>query len=261
PIALSQVALNDGEQDFGAIVVDLGGGKTTAAVVHDHKLKYTYLDQEGGDFVTRDISVVLNTSIENAEMLKRNYGYAMSALASDEDSFPVQVVGRQEPEKVTEEYLSEIIEARLRQIFDKLAGALDQINAFQLPGGVVLTGGMAALPGIAELAEEIFQVQVKVFIPQEINLRIPSFTQVIGLVEYATKRSEIEMIVKQTLGSVKASRQVAATQSNRGMQAEQKPTKKQKKNNHAGQPKEKQDSNNEGGFGYKFKHMFDNFFD
>lgn len=261
PIALSQVALNDGEQDFGAIVVDLGGGKTTAAVVHDHKLKYTYLDQEGGDFVTRDISVVLNTSIENAEMLKRNYGYAMSALASDEDSFPVQVVGRQEPEKVTEEYLSEIIEARLRQIFDKLAGALDQINAFQLPGGVVLTGGMAALPGIAELAEEIFQVQVKVFIPQEINLRIPSFTQVIGLVEYATKRSEIEMIVKQTLGSVKASRQVAATQPNRGMQAEQKPTKKQKKNNHAGQPKEKQDSNNEGGFGYKFKHMFDNFFD
>ncbi|HJE96267.1 MAG TPA: cell division protein FtsA [Ligilactobacillus acidipiscis] len=261
PIALSQVALNDGEQDFGAIVVDLGGGKTTAAVVHDHKLKYTYLDQEGGDYVTRDISVVLNTSIENAEMLKRNYGYAMSSLASEEESFPVQVVGRQEPEKITEQYLSEIIEARLRQIFEKLATALEQINAFQLPGGVVLTGGMAALPGIAELAEEIFQVQVRVYIPQEINLRIPSFTQVIGLVEYATKQSEIDLIVKQTLGSAKAKRQNLDNQQKGNSRPEQKPVKKPKKNNHADEPKKNQTSSEENGFGYKFKHMFDNFFD
>ncbi|MDO4455395.1 MAG: cell division protein FtsA, partial [Ligilactobacillus agilis] len=59
PIATAQLALDEGEKDFGAIVIDLGGGQTTAAVVHDHKLKYTYVDQEGGDFVTRDISVVL----------------------------------------------------------------------------------------------------------------------------------------------------------------------------------------------------------
>ena len=261
PIALSRVALNDGEQDFGAIVVDLGGGKTTAAVVHDHKLKYTYLDQEGGDYVTRDISVVLNTSIENAEMLKRNYGYALTSESSDDESFPVQVVGKQEPEKITEEYLAEIIEARLRQIFEKLAGALNQINAFSLPGGVVLTGGMAALPGIKELAEEIFQVHVKVYIPQEINLRIPSFTQVIGLVEYATKQSEIDLIVKQTLGSAKAVRQVTNSNSSELPQTPRKPLKKVKKNSKASEQKSNTAPNEENGFGYKLKHMFDNFFD
>jgi cell division protein FtsA len=154
PLALSQVALTDGEKDFGAILIDLGGGQTTAAVIHDHQLKYTYVDQEGGDYVTRDISIVLNTSIENAEILKRNYGYADETLASSEDTFPVTVVGQQEPEMITEEYLAQIIEARLQQIFGKLKADLDRINALQLPGGIVLTGGLAALPGVKELAKK-----------------------------------------------------------------------------------------------------------
>ena len=165
PLALSQVALTDGEKDFGAILIDLGGGQTTAAVIHDHQLKYTYVDQEGGDYVTRDISIVLNTSIENAEILKRNYGYADETLASSEDTFPVTVVGQQEPEMITEEYLAQIIEARLQQIFGKLKADLDRINALQLPGGIVLTGGLAALPGVKELAQKVFGVNVKVFIP------------------------------------------------------------------------------------------------
>lgn len=199
PLALAQVALTDGEKDFGAILIDLGGGQTTAAVVHDHQLKYAYVDQEGGDYVTRDISVVLNTSIENAEILKRNYGYADETLASNEDTFPVNVVGQQEPEMITEKYLSQIIEARLQQIFNKLKQDLERINALQLPGGIVLTGGLAALPGVKELAQKIFGVNIKIFIPQEMNLRFPSFAQVIGIVEYVTKESEIEKIVRATL--------------------------------------------------------------
>ena len=81
PLAVADVALTDDERDFGAVTIDIGGGQTTAAVIHDHQLKYTYVDQEGGDFVTRDISVVLNTSIENAELLKQNYGYADTTMA------------------------------------------------------------------------------------------------------------------------------------------------------------------------------------
>ena len=204
PIALSEYALSDAEQDFGAVLIDLGGGQTTAAVVHDHKVKYTYVDQEGGDYVTRDISIVLNTSFENAETLKRNYGYALAEMASSEDSIPVEVVGQQEDEMVTEEYLSEIIEARMRQIFEKIKQSLGSINAFQLPGGVVLTGGMAALQGVTELAQEIFEVPVKIFYPQEMNLRSPQFSQVIGLIEDTTHQNEINMVVKSTLNNIDA---------------------------------------------------------
>ncbi|GAJ25318.1 cell division protein FtsA [Liquorilactobacillus sucicola DSM 21376 = JCM 15457] len=198
-LALSTTALSDGEQDFGAVIIDIGGGQTTAAVVHDHKLKYTYVDQEGGMFVTKDISVVLNTSLENAEKIKRNYGYATSSLASKDDVFPVEVVGKVDPVQVSGEYLSEIIEARMTQIFEKLRDALEGIRALQLPGGVVLTGGLAALPGMKELAEDIFDVNVKVFIPQQMGLRHPSFSQAIGLIKYVMQQGEIEKIVKSTI--------------------------------------------------------------
>ena len=65
-------------------------------------------------------------------------------------------MGQQEPEMITEEYLAQIIEARLQQIFGKLKADLDRINALQLPGGIVLTGGLAALPGVKELAQKVF---------------------------------------------------------------------------------------------------------
>ena len=100
---------------------------------------------------------------------------------SKDDVFPVQVVGQQEPQQITEEYLAEIIEARLEQIFEKLRDELEQVDALSLPGGVVLTGGTAALPGIKELAEDVLDVNVRVYVPQEMNLRDPKFTGVLGL--------------------------------------------------------------------------------
>lgn len=200
PLALASVAMSDGERDFGTVLIDLGGGQTTASVIHDHKLKFTYVDQEGGDFVTKDISVVLNTSVENAEKLKRNYGFANSDLASEDDIFPVDVVGQSEPLNISEKYLSEIIEARISQILDKIKNALDATKALDLPGGVILTGGLAALPGIAELASEILQVQVKTYVPDQMGLRYPSFAQALGLINYAVKQDEVTLLVKSAMG-------------------------------------------------------------
>ncbi|MCZ2490762.1 cell division protein FtsA [Dellaglioa carnosa] len=200
PLALASVAMSDGERDFGTVLIDLGGGQTTASVIHDHKLKFTYVDQEGGDFVTKDISVVLNTSVENAEKLKRNYGFANSDLASEDDIFPVDVVGQSEPLNISEKYLSEIIEARISQILDKIKNALDATKALDLPGGVILTGGLAALPGIAELASEILQVQVKTYVPDQMGLRYPSFAQALGLINYAVRQDEVTLLVKSAMG-------------------------------------------------------------
>ena len=133
PLALTESILSDGEKDFGTIVIDMGGGQTTTAVMHDKQLKFTNLDQEGGEFVTKDISIVLNTSFNNAEALKINYGDAYPERTSPDEEFPVDVIGQSEPVKVDERYLSEIISARMEQIFNKAKDALDQIEALELP--------------------------------------------------------------------------------------------------------------------------------
>ncbi|WP_035053615.1 cell division protein FtsA [Carnobacterium pleistocenium] len=197
PLAASSVAMSSGERDFGTILVDMGGGQTTASVMHDHQLKYTYVDQEGGDYVTKDISVVLNTTIENAERIKRDYGYALPEETSQEEKFPVEVIGKSQPVKIDERYLSEIIEARLIQIFEKIKNELDKVGARDLPGGVILTGGAAAIPGIVELAEDIFEIPVKIYIPNQMGMRYPAFTTGIGLIQYEANLDEINQIVKE----------------------------------------------------------------
>ncbi len=199
PIAQGLSILSDGEQDFGTVLLDLGGGQTTAAVIHDHRLKYAEVDPEGGDYITKDISVVLNTSLENAEKLKRNYGFADSTRASEDNSFPVDVVGQSRPTDISEQYLAEIIEARLLQIFDKLKAQLAATNALTLPGGIVLTGGVAALPGISDLVKEAFDVTVRVSIPDQMGLRHPSFTQALSLVNYRGKMSEVDLLVQSAV--------------------------------------------------------------
>lgn len=204
PIALTETILTDGEKDFGTIVIDMGGGQTTTSVIHDKQLKFTHVNQEGGEFITKDISIVLNTSFNNAEALKINYGDAYPERTSANEEFPVDVIGKSEPVRVDERYLSEIIEARVEQILRKSKEVLDEIDAFELPGGVVLTGGAASMPGIVDLAQEIFEANVKLYVPNHMGLRNPVFANVISIVEYSAQLNDIYHIAKYAIPGEKS---------------------------------------------------------
>jgi cell division protein FtsA len=217
PLALMEAILDDGEKDFGATVIDLGGGQTTTAVMHDKQFKFAHVNQAGGDFVTRDISVVLNASNQNAENLKINYGIAYSAMASQSEVFPVDVIGKVDPVNVDERYLSEIIEARYVEIFEESKEVLGRISALSLPGGIVLTGGAASIPGVVELASEVFEVPVKIYVPNHIGIRNPAFANVIAISDYYANLNDIYHLAQAALTGrvstqVKAASKVAQQQ-------------------------------------------------
>lgn len=199
PLALTRSVLNEGEREFGATVIDLGGGQTTVAVMRNQELQYTNIYQEGGDYITKDISKVLTTSQSIAENLKFNYGIAYPQDASDKEKFTVEVIGESTPVEVTERYLAEVISARLRQIFDRVRQDLERTRALDLPGGVVLVGGGAILPGIAELAQEVLGANTKLFVPNQIGIRNPAFASVISFVEYVGGLEEVEKIAQRAV--------------------------------------------------------------
>ena len=199
PLALTRSVLNEGEREFGATVIDLGGGQTTVAVMRNQELQYTNIYQEGGDYITKDISKVLTTSQSIAENLKFNYGIAYPQNASDKEKFTVEVIGESTPVEVTERYLSEVVSARLRQIFDRVRQDLERTRALDLPGGVVLVGGGAILPGIAELAQEVLGANTKLFVPNQIGIRNPAFANVISFVEYVGGLEEVEKIAQRAV--------------------------------------------------------------
>ena len=184
PLALVRSVLNEGEREFGATVIDMGAGQTTVATIRNQELQFTNILQEGGDYVTKDISKVLKTSQKLAEGLKLNYGEAYPSLASNE-TFQVEVIGEVEPVEVTESYLAEIISARIKHIFEQIKQELERRHLLDLPGGIVLIGGNAILPGIVELAQEVFGVGVKLYVPNQVGIRNPAFAHVISLSEFA----------------------------------------------------------------------------
>jgi cell division protein FtsA len=162
-------------------------------------LVFTHTSPEGGDYVTKDISTVLNTSFSASEDLKVNYGEASTERASQDEFFLVDVVGKTEPEQITEYYLSQIIEARMTQIFERVRQDLDRGRHFEAPGGVVLLGGAAAMPGIVDLATKVLNLNARLFVPSEMGLRNPAFAQVISVINYIGNRSDIDLLVSRAI--------------------------------------------------------------
>lgn len=198
PAAIAEVALSPDEREFGTVVIDMGGGQTSATIFYDNQLKYSFVDQEGGDYVTKDISIILNTSLISAERIKREYGFAIASQTSPEEYFPVETVGKKEPVRVDEHYLAEIIEARLIQIFETIYEDLDQVEGLDLPGGFVITGGASSLPGILDLAKRYFGGQVRIFIPEEMGMRNPIYSTSLGLINYVAGLDDIHRIAQGT---------------------------------------------------------------
>lgn len=267
-IATGSNVLSDGEQDFGTVIMDLGAGQTTTSIIHDHQLKFAYVDPEGGNYITKDISAVLNTSQKNAEQLKRDHGYADSRQAAEDVQLAVDVVGKAQPVNYTEKYLSEVIEARIRQIFRRAKDKLDSINAPELPGGLVLYGGVAALPGIKEIAAEYFTGNVRVFVPNEMGIRQPSYATALSLCLYESSLTDVDRLIKETVHDGNLIASPHQSQQNENMVINQSKPKRQRKIRHSNpknsapaheQNQERESKKSEGES--KIKSFFSNFFD
>ncbi len=196
-IASSHAVLSKDEKELGVALIDIGGGTTDLAVFCDGTICHTYEIGIGGHNLTNDLSVGLRTSLQEAERLKETFGGAISTVIQPNLVVDVPTVGDREPREVTQRELVEILEARVTEIFEMMnseliaSGQKNNIN-----GGVVITGGTALLADIVELAEQIFELPVRIGYPSGISGKIeklynPRCTTAAGLVMFGqSKRDE-----------------------------------------------------------------------
>jgi cell division protein FtsA len=162
-------------------------------------LKFLSSFPAGSDNISRDISAVLEIGLHDADMLKLDSGFAISELSQEDNQLVIKKISAEEPEQISEQLLAQIIEARVMQILGKLGEKLDMVGAFQMPGGVIVTGGGAALRGIPEAIHATYKVQTKLFTPNDIGLRHPGYAGAWALIHYAAQQTPIQLIVKQAL--------------------------------------------------------------
>ncbi len=210
-IAASHAVLSEDEMELGVALVDIGGGTTDLAVFFDGTIRHTFEVNLGGHNLTNDVSVSLHTPLQEAERLKEDFGGAISSVIKPNMVVDVPTVGAREPRRSTQKVLVEILEARTLEILEIInrelvaSGWKNKTN-----GGIVLTGGTALLANIAELAEQVFDLPVRIGYPMEITgkvdvLQNPRCTTGVGLILYAKNRGEnVERMEDGVWGRMKA---------------------------------------------------------
>jgi len=195
-LASNEAVLSDEERNLGVALVDFGGGTTDVAVFSRGTIKHTSVLALGGDNLTYDISIGLRTPKVEAEKIKVKYGCALSSMIGKDETIEVPGVGGRKPRVLSRQILGEILEPRVEEVFTLVqeelvrAGYDSMINS-----GVVITGGSAELPGVPELAEQIFNVPARTGYPQGISglveiVNKPMYATAVGLVLYGAKRAK-----------------------------------------------------------------------
>lgn len=185
PLAAGTFALTEDEKNHGTAYIDIGGGSTTISIFGDNRLVSTSVLPIGGDHVTKDLSIVLKTPTEQARKIKHKFGHAFYDDASDDDLFEVPIIGADSKEQYSQRYISEIIGVRLEELFELILEEFYRIGIEDLPGGVVLTGGITKIEGILPLARHVLKTRVRIHVPEFIGVREPMYTTAVGLIQYA----------------------------------------------------------------------------
>lgn len=196
PLASGEVVLTPSERQMGVIVCDIGGGTTDMAIYIDGDVWHTMVLAVGGNHITSDIAHGLRMTPDQAEQVKKQYGYAIKSEIREDEFFTARAFGEEQPVQVSRRDLAHIIEARVDEIFQLLLQEVKRSGYDGLlPAGMVLTGGSSLLPGIKTLASQVMDMPVRIARPENLvglvdQLHSPSYATSVGLLKWASIMNE-----------------------------------------------------------------------
>ena len=193
-LASSYAVLNDDEKELGVCMVDIGGGTTDLAIFTHGAIRHTSVIPIAGDQVTNDIAIAFRTPTRNAEKIKVEHGSCCIDTVSFDESVEICGVADRSSKQVTEKALAEIIQPRYEELFALIKSEIRRSGLEDLiPSGIVLTGGASKIKGIIEIAEQEFQMPVRIGAPEGFTSEAdivgdPSFSTAIGLLHYGHRQ-------------------------------------------------------------------------
>jgi len=196
PLASSEAVLTKEERNLGAALIDFGGGTTDMAIFSRGAISHTSVLPLGGDNLTYDIAVGLRTPKQEAEKIKIRYGCGLSSLIGKDDTIEVAGVGGRKPRVLSRQILGEILEPRVEEIFSLIhSDVVRSGHEEKIGSGVVVTGGSAELPGVVEVAEQVFNAPARVGYPRGISglvevVNQPMYATAVGLVLYGARKGK-----------------------------------------------------------------------
>lgn len=182
-LGAAEAVLNRQQKEAGTLLLDIGAGTTNLLVVEDDEIQHIGVIPVGSNLLTHDLAICLKTDLDIAEAIKVRH----ASVGKQAKIGTVSVTVNKKTHSFDAEEISAITEARVAELFELVDKELKKIKRSQkLPGGVVLVGGMARLPGISEIAKDKLQLAVRVGKIQSLSGLIdtvadPSYATAVGL--------------------------------------------------------------------------------
>jgi cell division protein FtsA len=199
PIASSLAVLSSAEKELGVVLMDIGGGTTDISVFRGGDIWFSKVIPIAGEHITNDITVGLQTPIEEAELVKKQHGTALVDSVGEDEKIEVATIGGDEKKTVSKKKLAKIIEPRVEELLDLAMQEVEDAGYRDLiPAGLVLTGGTSLLNGITEFAAQRYDLPVRRGkIPQGIHglrdiVESPIYATSIGLLRYAVETKDFK---------------------------------------------------------------------
>lgn len=208
-LAQVQAVAHEDELDMGSILIDLGAGTTDVLVLNNGASVCSLSIPVGQKYVTSDISIELGIPMSVAEKIKLEAGCCYEQALQTNYEVPVPGVGGRPPEMITQVDLCSIIQPRMAEIFTMVRNEIvNKTDLRRLDGNIILTGGGAQMPGVIELAQDLFDTNaVRPGNPENLGeksaeFRKPEYATVIGLIQSQAKdSSKNDRVSKRGLNS------------------------------------------------------------
>lgn len=184
-LAAAEAVLNRKQKEAGTLVLDIGAGTTNMAIIEDGEVQHVAVIPLGGINITNDLAIGLKTDLEIAEAVKLKH--AALADATKDGKVSVEYERRNHVFNASE--VNMIIDARVDELLEFVDKELKKIHkSRKLPGGVVIVGGTAKIPGIANFTKEKLQLAARLGALHNIegltdDVKGPDYVTAVGLMQ------------------------------------------------------------------------------
>ncbi len=168
PLAGARAVLTEDEREVGVAMVEIGANTTDVAAFHEGKIHHVAILPFGGDTLTADLMRGLAVPYREARTAKERHARAFAQMVDPRETVDLPGPAPGQLRSVACELIAHIVEQRLDEMFGIVQRDLQDHGVLhKLGAGVVLTGGSAAIPGVVELAQQIFASPVRLGVPAE----------------------------------------------------------------------------------------------
>lgn len=198
PIAAARATLTKRQKELGVVLLDIGAQTTGMSVYEEGKILHSAVLPVGSAHISNDLAIGFQIPVELAEKVKTKWGKPILDEGERGETYSLSEIDSKYREDIEIKKVSEIVEARLREILSLVRKELKKIDKNKkLPAGAVLVGEGAKLTNTIPYIKEELGLPAQIGEPQDIEgitqeIQDPGFVTCVGLLLWGkTGKSQV----------------------------------------------------------------------